>query len=192
MGSGQPVGTAADWYAMGATLFELASGCLPYAGDERTFYDAKHARVPPRSLGDVAPEAPGAFVRLVDALLDPEPALRPSRSSILASLGLAPEVGLETMPELHRMEQPPIGREQALAFLEGGMLEANSLGRSIRELRGESGIGKSALARWYARMVRANGGVVFRGFCYERESIPFKAFDRLIDRLVDRIARRGV
>ena len=186
-----PMGTAADWYALGGTLFELATGCLPYPGDERALYESKIARGSPRRIRDLVPDVPPAFGDLVDALLDPAPALRPTGEAVLAALGLSAPAGQDTMPEAMRVELPPIGREAALAFLQGGLKEAGSLGRSLRELRGESGIGKSTLARWFARRARSSGTVVFRGECYERESIPFNAFDRLIDRLVDRIARRG-
>jgi len=184
-------GPAADWYAMGSTLFELATGCLPYGGDEETLYGAKTERRPPRRLSDLAPEAPPELAALIESLLNPDPAERPTADHVLAALGMRAGIGQETMPELHRVRQPPVGRRAALAFLQGGLAEALSLGRALRELRGVSGIGKSTVARWFCARARANGAVVFRGACYERESVPFKAFDGLIDRLVDRIARRG-
>ena len=184
-------GPATDWYAFGATLFELATGCLPYGGSENDFYQAKTRRAPPRPLTSVAPEAPPGFADLLDALLDPEPRLRPKADAILASLGLRADVGSETLPDLQRIKQPPIGRDATMAFLESGMVEAAADGRALRELCGVSGIGKSTVARWFCARARSKGGVIFRGACYERESVPFKAFDHLIDRLVDRIARRG-
>jgi len=184
-------GPAADWYALGSTLFELATGTLPFAGEEEDVYTAKIERTQPRRLTEIADEAPADFGALIDALLDPDAAKRPTADHVLATLGLRAGIGQETMPELQRVKQPPVGRAAAMSFLEGGVREALSFGRSLRELRGVSGIGKSTVARWFCSRARANGAVVFRGACYERESVPFKAFDRLIDRLVDRIARRG-
>ena len=50
-------------------------------------------------------------------------------------------------------------------------------------LHGPSGFGKSALVERCFAEAAANGALVLAGRCYERESVPFKAFDTLIDAL---------
>jgi len=51
-------------------------------------------------------------------------------------------------------------------------------------LSGESGIGKSALVeRFLGELRKADHAVVLSGRCYERESVPFKGFDVLVDEL---------
>ena len=51
-------------------------------------------------------------------------------------------------------------------------------------LSGPSGVGKTALVRHFlARLHQRHEAVLLTGCCYERESIPFKAFDTLIDSL---------
>jgi hypothetical protein len=54
-----------------------------------------------------------------------------------------------------------------------------------------SGIGKSALLRSFAaETAEAGAGRVWSGRCYERESMPYKAFDGIIDALVDDLRER--
>src|SRR5262249_49799591 len=49
---------------------------------------------------------------------------------------------------------------------------------------GESGMGKSALCEAFADELRADGrATVLAGRCYERENVPFKGFDALVDDL---------
>jgi predicted ATPase len=51
-------------------------------------------------------------------------------------------------------------------------------------IRGESGSGKTALCETFARQLTEHkAAVVLRARCYERESVPFKALDPLIDAL---------
>lgn len=51
---------------------------------------------------------------------------------------------------------------------------------------GPSGIGKSALLEsLLTAVVELDRALVLRGRCYERESVPYKGFDRLLDELAD-------
>src|SRR5205085_1321617 len=60
-----------------------------------------------------------------------------------------------------------------------------TLGQAVMVVvSGESGIGKSELCRAFLDQVRAERmDVVLGGRCYEREGVPFKAIDPLIDEL---------
>src|SRR5262249_43916224 len=52
-------------------------------------------------------------------------------------------------------------------------------------VHGESGLGKSALVRHFTEQLKGHDAsvVVLSGACYERESVPFKAVDGVIDSL---------
>ena len=57
-------------------------------------------------------------------------------------------------------------------------------------VHGESGVGKSSLARRFLDRVKENErALVLSGRCYEREAVPYKAFDEVIDTLSRRLAR---
>jgi tetratricopeptide (TPR) repeat protein len=60
-------------------------------------------------------------------------------------------------------------------------------------IHGESGIGKSALVRQFAARIQQNDSraLVFESRCYERESVPFKAFDGVIDAVTRYLVSAG-
>jgi serine/threonine protein kinase len=83
-----------------------------------------------------------------------------------------------------------VGREPQLRALEDAYKSAQSGEVVTAFVDGCSGMGKSALVRSFLDSVRSQGeAVVLRGRCYERESVPFKAFDELIDALARYLRR---
>ncbi len=89
-------------------------------------------------------------------------------------------------PEAVSASAPPrvIGREAELSELESAY-RAAAAGEAVAVLvDGRSGVGKTALVRGFADTLRRReGALVLEGRCYERESVPYKAFDALVDAL---------
>ncbi len=58
---------------------------------------------------------------------------------------------------------------------------------------GESGMGKSALVKRFLDQVEVEHpeALILAGRCYERESVPFKAFDDVVDALAGHLMRRA-
>src|SRR5439155_16587895 len=78
-----------------------------------------------------------------------------------------------------------VGRSSEMARLSRAMAEVRAGNSVTVRVRGESGVGKSYLVRQFTNQVLARdpNTVVLAGRCYERESVPYKALDGVIDEL---------
>src|SRR5204863_8788445 len=83
-----------------------------------------------------------------------------------------------------------VGRETETSALWTAMQEAESGRAVVVHVRGLSGAGKSALVEEFLDQIeqsesplRQPGALVLRSRCYEREAMPFKALDGVIDAL---------
>lgn len=188
---GRAIGPASDWYAVGVMLYQALTGLLPHS-DQETDIGLMVARAT-RSAPDPrerVPQTPAPLARLCMALLARDPSDRPAAAQILAELpgGNLPEP--TSTPT--RIESPLLGRDAALATLHTAYNSA-SLGHTVVALvEGPSGIGKSAIVDHFLRSLRRRDGdavVVLRGRCYERESVPYKALDPIIDHLTRHLRR---
>jgi hypothetical protein len=83
-----------------------------------------------------------------------------------------------------------IGRETHLAAIEDAWAASRRGGAVIQLVHGSSGMGKSALVRRFLDEIAGRDGtLVLQGRCYERESVPFKALDSLVDALAHKLAQ---
>ncbi len=183
-GSGRPVSEATDWYSVGVMLFEALTGRWPFTGSFiEMMWDKRHTEAPlPRDLAPGTPEDLNALCR---DLLRREPETRPTGEQILARLGGVQAATYEPAASSASPARTPpfVGRQPHLAALRSAF-EAAREGRTIVvRLHGPSGTGKTALARHFLEELRKSGAVVLAGRCYERESVPYKALDSLVDAL---------
>ncbi|HSY41525.1 MAG TPA: protein kinase [Polyangia bacterium] len=182
----QPVSGAADWYAFGVILFELLSGRLPFEGlPHEILYRKQHGRAP--RVAALAPGVPADLAALCDRLLEADPELRASGPEVLAALAPAPVGRTIDPPPAPRDDAVRfVGRESELDAMEA-TLDAVRKGDGARVLivRGESGVGKSALVRAFLETrLETNENappILLTARCYERELLPFKALDGLVD-----------
>jgi eukaryotic-like serine/threonine-protein kinase len=96
---GRETGTAADMYALGCILYFLLCGHLPFEGEDRLAVGLRRAHEDAPSLRARLPDGPEPLIRLVDSLLERDPARRPDASTALAALG-------DRQPE-ERPAEPP-------------------------------------------------------------------------------------
>lgn len=188
MAAGQPLTPASDWYSVGVMLYFTLTDRLPF--EEKTGETESHSRasLPPRPHA-VREGVPRDLSDLCDALLDSDPQRRPDGRTLLARLGG------ETSPECATLRSSIdfqgngaswtlVGREPHRRVLDGAF-ETIRRGYSVLLLvSGRSGSGKSMLIQAFlADLVRNEDAVVLAGRCYERESVPYKALDSVVDAL---------
>lgn len=176
-----PGSVAGDWYAVGALLFEMLTGTRPFPGTYGEMCAAKDAGtvVFPPDLS-----APAALVDLVRALLHPDPARRAGEAEVRALTGPSDRVVAPPSPRVRL-----IGRGPERAVLHAALDRVRQGRCEVVELRGPSGMGKSALLDAFADEVAGpGGGVVLAGACHVREHLPLNVFDGLVDALARHMA----
>jgi serine/threonine protein kinase len=182
---------ASDWYGVGTMLYQALTGRRPFEGQVGQILLEKQCREPvPPSRRVVEPATvPRDLEMLCMQLLQREPARRPSGAEVLAVLsGGVPEELQDisaSMPVLGAdTEIDLIGRARELEALRSAFATCTPGRPMLAFVSGGSGMGKTALIDHFARAVRdRSSALVLRGRCYEREAVPYKAFDGAIDEL---------
>jgi type II secretory pathway predicted ATPase ExeA len=196
-GTGQRVGPEADWYAVGCLLYEALTGRLPFEGTSAIqILMEKQRRLPPAPCG-LAPTAPADLSDLCMQLLQPEPDRRPQGPSLLRMLGGQPSSGRagarasSGYGSNKGLAMPFVGRSDELVRLRHAFDRSRAGVPAAVYVSGDSGVGKTTLVRHFtnALSVEDTNVVVLPARCYERESVPYKAVDGLIDRLARYMAR---
>ncbi len=175
----EPACTASDWYAFGVMLFEALTGRLPFEGTGHAVLMSKQQLEAPQpsSLREGIAED---LDLLCLQLLRRVPEARPGWRQILEVLGSARKpLDFLVPPD----ETPFVGRTEELEALQEAFQATHKGLPVVVFIHGLSGVGKTTLVERFLRTRQQPKAVILAGRCYERESVPYKACDSVIDAL---------
>jgi serine/threonine protein kinase/tetratricopeptide (TPR) repeat protein len=179
-GAQTAISKASDWYSVGVILYQALTGRLPFRGKFFEVMLRKQSRDPiqPREIN---PNLPRDLNDLCMRLLRRDPDARPGGREILRALGV------RRAPSTLRLvsESSFLGRERQVAELHDAFRATRDGQTVMAYIHGNSGMGKSTLVRIFLDQLKAQArnAIILQGRCYERETVPYKALDGVVDSL---------
>ena len=182
------ISKASDWYSVGVILYQALTGRRPFRGKFFEIMMRKQTREPIQAR-EINPDIPRDLNDLCTRLLRRKPETRPSGREILRALGVRSATQIP-LPSGSTAEASFVGREKQLAELHDAFRGAREGQAVTVYVHGNSGMGKSTLVRTFLDQVKESTrkSVVLQGRCYERESVPYKGLDGVVDSLSKHLA----
>src|SRR5438477_9875689 len=185
-GAQTAISKASDWYSVGVILYQALTGRLPFRGKFFEVMLRKQTRDPiqPREIN---PNVPRDLNDFCMRLLRRDAETRPTGREIMRALGV-PRSSATTLPSIRAGSF--IGRERQIAELHDAFRATREGQTVVVYVHGNSGMGKSTLARIFLEQLKEKtlNAIILQGRCYERESVPYKALDGVVDSLSKHLA----
>lgn len=196
---------ASDMFAAGLMLYEALTGHRPFVGSISAVTEARASG----SFDGVrthVQDVPAELVTLCHRLLAPDAAKRPTALQALKLLGASQGIeasGVVSTPATRDVEASGtrsggsseyalvdelVGRDDELAQLFSEMGRAQSTSGRMVLVHAVSGTGKTVLVDAFTEHCkRTLGATLLAGRCYQRERVPFKGVDTIVDALTEHV-----
>jgi class 3 adenylate cyclase len=176
---GGDVTPQADFYALGAMLYEMVTGRPPFLGDDPTAVISQHINVPPVAPSWLTEHCPPDLEELILRLLAKDPAERPASAAEVLSVLERVDPGQKSASHadganpLERLARGVfVGRQKELERLRKAFDEAFAGRGGIVMLVGEPGIGKTRAAHEVETYARVRGAQSLWGRAHESSGVP--------------------
>ncbi len=186
--NGNPASASSDLYAAGMIAFELLAGRHPFnLNDLEMLLDD----IPNRMPDEYSIEAPQPIRAIVVRLLEKAPYDRfPDSATVIdafnAATGGAMRSETEATRESFLQAALYVGREAELNQLDAALIQSQHQRGSVWLIGGESGVGKSRLARELETLALVRGSIVLRGQAIDQvaEQVSYRAWHNPLRQLV--------
>jgi hypothetical protein len=188
--AGGPVGPPADLYAVGVMVYQALTGTFPFQGRKHEVLNAKQVwdpAAPVELTSGMSRELNDLCVRL----LLRDPGARHTAEEVVTILTRGePKVRAARRSGLRIRSTRFVGRDEERAWLAEQLALASHHGPRVVLVRGEAGVGKSALVTRFLADISDHAPPVhaLRGRCFEHESVTYKGVEGLVEELARRLA----